>query len=92
MIPSSMYIPKDELFHPFIQWRRVYITERTGKIGEPCGVPRSRSLSSERALLNLSQTLLSLRKDSVQPWISDGKLRSLIMLVRCTWLMLSKKP
>ena len=61
-------------------------------MGEPCGVPRSRSLSSDRVPLNLRRTFLSLRNDAAHLWISGGKPKSCITWIRQAWLTLSKKP
>ena len=50
--------------------------DKTGKIGEPCGVLTAESSGSERILLNLRQTLLSERKEVHQLTISGAKIRS----------------
>jgi hypothetical protein len=42
------------------------IMERTGEMGEPCGVPTCRLYGSEVKLLNFRDTWWSVRKDSNQ--------------------------
>jgi hypothetical protein len=51
-------------------------------MGEPCGVPSSRSMSSEVKLLNLKWTVLSQRKDKIHRQISQGKPRECTRLTR----------
>ena len=54
------------------------ITDRTGEMGDPWGVPMSNSSGSERVLFNLSHTFLLSRYDSHHAMISGVKPRSLI--------------
>jgi hypothetical protein len=68
------------------------MTERTGEIGDPWGVPTSESIGSESAPLNLRRTLLSARKDSHHLTISGAKPKSLISCTSLGRLTLSKKP
>ena len=61
----SIYMPSDDLFQFRTLWRRgeVYMIERMGDTGEPCGVLTVKSNGSDVLPLNLRWTVWFLRKD-----------------------------
>jgi len=68
------------------------MVERTGNIGEPCGVPTMKSKGSDVLPLNLSLTVRSFRKDLHHLTSSGAKPRSVKVLINRSWLILSKYP
>jgi hypothetical protein len=75
MAPSSTYIVRSRNDHVFVISKRlaVYIAERIGDKGEPCGVPLVISKGWDSCPPPLSVAFLTERKDSTQVHIPDGK-------------------
>jgi hypothetical protein len=75
ILPSSTYMARDELFHLSGSIRRyaVYIANRTGETGEPCGIPTGCPISSEVKLLKDRHTFWSVRKEWAQSQYSRGE-------------------
>src|SRR5712672_699477 len=92
MAPSSMYRLSDVHLMSRITRSRACVNsvERTGEIGEPCGVPPSERNGSEVWLLNFRQTERSERKDFVHETISSAKPRSATTWTSRPLLILSK--
>ena len=91
---SPIVTPSEDLFQSFIRWRRgeVYMMERTGEMGEPCGTPTGCPLTSLKILLNFSCALLSRRNSDIHPVTLGLNPSCQTRLMRRPWFTLSKNP
>jgi len=85
---------RDVLVHCFILWRSraVYMMKRTGKIGEPCGVPTSIERGSTERLLKHRRIYQSVRKEHSHLMKGPRKLSFSKTQTSLVWLILSKYP
>jgi hypothetical protein len=95
MAPSSTYSWTVLSVHVELRWRikaEVYVAERMGDNGDPCGVPDSTGKGEEEALLNARRVLRGARNDDVH-WMTSGgnPIRERRWRARPGW-MLSKNP
>jgi len=92
--PSSTYMVRSQRDHLLVISKRlaVYIADRMGDRGEPCGVPLIISNGSDTCPPPLRVAVRAERKDSTQAHIPVGKPLSLNICMAQVGLRLSKKP